>query len=170
MKNILILISAGLLLISTSCNKSSDVQPATDNSATSADRTATSGTTIGKQMLQHITVYYNTQRFNVTLQRYLSKSMLSPAAEHTMYVVRESVPEGAKSRFLPVIDALPSGEFSVNQLWRVAYISFGPGLAPYQPVSAEEILKLLSTGAAVAENTDIVYEMMMAPSLDQTSK
>jgi hypothetical protein len=109
MKKILAIISAGLLFVAISCNKSSndDIQPAVNNSTTAADRITLGETS--KQMLVETTVYYNTQRFNVKLQRHQSKTFVSSTAEHTMYVISESAPAGVVTKFLPVIDALPSG-------------------------------------------------------------
>jgi hypothetical protein len=165
MKKILTMISAGLLFITTSCTKTQDVQPANDTSLSPQERSAISdnGT---KPILLDKTVYYNTQLFNVKLMSYLTLGDGVRPVVNTMYVITESATPGTAARFFPVLNKLPSGNFSNREVWQVVNIIFGPTMPPFQVRSEAEITRLLSVGAVVAEKTDLFYQMMITYSID----
>jgi hypothetical protein len=176
MKTILTMISAGLLLIATSCQKSQDVQPANDNASTSErgilsgnnlNVSATSPTRIDERV-----VYFNNNRYAVRLQA----SALPPQEAgttggmkvNTFYVIREEM--GTKNDFLGILNALPGKQYSPLQLWQVVTLDFiVPYTKPYQLTSADQVAKLLSnpTSGMIATKTTFYFQMQMAPLADQ---
>src|SRR4051812_45778762 len=169
MKKIFMLLSAGLLLLAISCSKTSqqDVQPASDNASATLERTAVTDNNASRQMLLRATVYYDTKRFNVELQRYQSK--IPHTSMSKMYVITESNPVGTRPRFLPVVDRIPTVNFTVDAVWQQVYITFGPGRAPYQITTSQEVEKLLSTGAVAATPTANFFEMKIQYSIDPSA-
>jgi hypothetical protein len=161
MKTILSIISAGLLFIATSCNKSQDAQPASSQSSDIQQRPDGSGLS-----LQTKTVYYSNQLFNVKLRSWIEGPQ---ALVNTYYVILSNEP-GTAMQYLPVIDKLPSGNFYPTALWQLVNIKFNLGARPYQVRSAEEMIKLIKTNAVTAEKTGILYEMEITYGLDPTTK
>jgi len=164
MKSILTLLSAGLLFISTSCNKTSmqDVQPPPENSSLTAQRV---DPTVPLPEILTRTVYYNTNRFEVKVMPYDNSQMNTYAVVNTMYIWKEPALAGT-ARLIPVVTALPEGDFSMHALWEIVYINFGiGGLAPHQFLSADEISSLLAQphSPLIATKTGTFVEMKMAP-------
>jgi hypothetical protein len=170
MKSIVIILSAGLLFLAISCEKNSsgDIKPSIDN--TIVQERSYNGS---RQIIQELTVFYNTQRFNVRTQHYPSKTYLGKQEINRMYVISEpQLTCTTIKRFLPVVNKLPSGSFSVSVLWQQVNIVFGPSLIPYQIQSSGEVEKLLSmpNPSIALQYTDAFFEMEMSYALDPNSK
>jgi hypothetical protein len=176
MKTILTIISAGVLFIATSCQKSQDVQPAGDNASTS-DRSilptnnlsasATSPTRVDERI-----VYFNNIQYAVQLQA----SALPPVSVdgvgatklNTLYLIRQAL--GTATPFLGIVSLLPQSAYNATALWQVVVVDFtSPYTKPYQLTSADEIAKLLAmpTSGMVATKANLYYQMQMAPLKDQ---
>jgi hypothetical protein len=177
MKTILTMISAGLLFISTSCNKTSeqDMQPANDNSISSSERP---GPYVNAFQLS--TIMFNGTRYTAQLRAYPystaiaadvpDPAMIAPTI-NTMFVIKETVLPGTVARFVPVVSALPTGGFTSSTLWRQVYVTFTSQVTKsYQLLSADEITKMLlvqPNAALVATNTDFYFQMQLAGAIDQ---
>jgi hypothetical protein len=170
MKSIITIVSVALLFWATSCEKkpAGDVKPDIDNAV--AQERSDNGS---RQMIQDLTAFYNTQRFNVRTQRYQSKTYLGKQEINRLYVISEPQLGGTSTkRFLPAVDKLPSGSFSISVLWQQVNIVFGPSLIPYQIQSSEEVEKLLSmpNPPIALQYTDAFFKMAMSYALDPNSK
>jgi hypothetical protein len=164
MKKILTIISAGLLLIATSCNKSQDIQPAASESTSDIQQRTEAGSS--SLSLATRTVYYSTRLFNVKMMR---APLLSRADINLLYVIK--TPAGTAGHYLPVINKLPSGNFSRTTLWRQIIVTFTADAArPEQPRSEDEIWKMIERGLASAEKTEVYFEMAITYALDSSDK
>jgi hypothetical protein len=161
MKNLLTIIGAGLLLFATSCEKNAqDIKPATDNSE--AQRPMANVAPLYTQM----TVYSGGLQYAIRA-RLTTVSPAIPTKINNMYVIKEAVPAGAVARYIPVLNALPTTGFSAQTVWQLAYVSFGPGIVPYQFTSSADIALLVEKNAISVANTNVYYQMQMAPLMFQ---
>src|SRR5690348_299590 len=124
MKTILTMISAGLLFIATSCNKSSmqDIKPADDNTTTAA-RGGFPETYPRVIMPAQTGVYFDNKVFKINLKTGV------PAPYHvvinSLYVIREPLLPGTMlPRFLPIVNTLPTVNYDESTLWEVVYLTF----------------------------------------------
>jgi hypothetical protein len=157
MKKIFSIISAGLLFVATSCNKSSDVQPASDQSSEMQQRP--DGSRLG---LTTSTVYYSNQLFNVNM---LAATIIPNATVNLLYVIK--APAGT-SGYLSVINKLPSGNLDRTVLWQQVVVSFLGDARPTQPHSEAEIAKMISAGLVSVEKTNNYLEMSITYALDSS--
>jgi hypothetical protein len=183
MKTILTMISAGLLFIATSCNKSQDVQPAADNSTISSTSstddnsgrpTLATYNLVAEQINQRV-VYFSNLQYAVQMKLYGNvvpgtSLPISFNRTNTMYLIKESVADGSRSRFLPVLDKLPVTNFTSGALWQVVVLSFNETLTkPWQLTSSKDIQLYLSmpNSGIRATKTNSFFQMQMAPLADQ---
>jgi hypothetical protein len=161
MKKILTMISAGLLLVAASCNKSQDILPANDKTTMSQQRPDGS-----VQTVQHVTVYYNTQLFNARMMR---ASLTAGVAPNLVYVFKAQA--GTSLNFLPVVNKLASRNFDKGVVWQQILVSFtADANRPTQPRSEAEIQKMISAGLATAEKTEVYFAMAITYGLDASTK
>ena len=166
--------------MSTSCDKTQDVTPASTNSSVSGPLSNGDDGSSSLQMLHNWTVYYRARPYDVTLQLFQSKrttiddtrAMLNAHSfidEHTIYFILDADIPGTVRPFAAVIDFLPGMTFSEGSLWEMVYITFEHGVAPHQLMTSEEIRKML--GAAnppiSARRTGMFYEMRFSSLADQ---
>jgi len=159
MKTILTMISAGLLFITTSCDKTQEVKPASDNSSTVSRPMAQISPAVF--MPAQTPVYYNGRIFNVKLQADNPSPYLTHVLVNSLYMISApSLPGTTAPRFIPIMNALPTVKFDASTIWEVVSITFtsNVGIRPYQLQSLDEIDKLLAQpNPLITENKTGAY-------------
>jgi hypothetical protein len=179
MKKILTIISAGLLFMTISCNKSSmqDMQPANASDNTGGNsRVSSPISTTSTGLISQMTVYYNDALFKVNAKRVTGANLpptpINPSPVlHTMYVIKAgNLPGTTVPRFDPILDTAPRFVFTSSDIWQVVIITFtDPTTKPYQFTSAAEITGILygPNSFLSATPTRVYFEMEMAPLMVQ---
>jgi hypothetical protein len=165
MKTILTMISAGLLFITTSCNKSSmqDVKPVDDNTTTAA-RGGFPETFPRVIMSTQSAIYYNNKTYKVALKTNAPSPYIHHVLVNSLYVIREPLLPGAFSpRFIPIVNALPTINFDASTVWEVVYLTFSDvGMRPFQLQSQQDVNKVISSGLVTVTKTNAFLELALS--------
>jgi hypothetical protein len=163
MKTILTMISAGLLFVSTSCNKTymQDVQPASENTSV-AERSASL-----QPVPMPMPAYFNSKIYMFKTLPYQTQHN-NHVAVNSLFVITAPALPGTFSRFVPIVNALPTTGFSTQALWEQVNITFNATTRPYQLSSTAEIFRLLSlpNSPIVATKTGAFYQVTMNRPID----
>ena len=164
MKTILTMISAGLLFISTSCNKSSmqDIKPADDNTAT-ASRGGFPETYPRVIMAAQTGVYYNNKIYKVSVKADAPSPYLNHVVVNSMYIIREPLSPTSVPKFIPIVNALPTINYDASTIWEVVYLTFADvGMRPFQLQSQQDVNKVIAGGLVTVTRTNAFFELALS--------